>query len=139
MSFTVVCNSLNGTGASTSSLQYNFDWSKFEDGPYKLTFQFVSQPSTLNGIYFINTPELGSCLNSYTAGTSTTAMTNNYLGVVSNWNATAATGYQTNLQNLPKYVSNKPRSNTFTINTTDQIGSAVALTGYVLILNFEKV
>lgn len=142
MSFTVICNSVfsyDSANTNNSNRQYNFDFSKFDDGPYKLTFQFTSVGTTTNNIYFIAIPDFGACLNSYSAGASTTATFNNFLGLISNWNATVATGYLTNLQNLPKFVSNKPRASTFSVLIADINGAAIALpVDYILILNFEK-
>lgn len=139
MSFTVVCNSANGTGADASALQYSFDWSMFAEGSYKLTSQFTSLASTLNNVYFLSIPDFGANLNSHSAGVTTSAGFNNYLGCISNWNATAAAGYLTNLQSLPRFLENKPRSNTFTVRIVDVNGAAIATpVAYILVLNFEK-
>ena len=142
MSFTVICNSgVNAGGTNASNYQYSFDFSKFDDGPYKLTFEFVSQATNANNIYFIIIPDFGTCLNSYTAGGGTNAQLNNFLGIVSNWNgASVGTGYLTNLQQMPKFIANRPRCSTFTVNIADTAGTAIAApVQYVLILNFEKV
>jgi len=154
MSFSVVCNStVNvggvGSGSNKSSLQYAIDWTFLPEGKYRLGYNFISRATTSsNDVFLIQIPDLGSNMNSFTAGNKTFASSNGILGLASGWygqNNVASCMFSNYLNSPPIYLQNKPRSNIFTVNLLQYDGSAFTNGGswtgfdYVLILYFEKI
>lgn len=86
MSFSVYCNSLNGTqvAGSMNQIQYNFDWSSTpkHDGGYRVRMSFASEQQTYatGSINFgvVRIPNLG-IVNSYSPINSFTATTTNHV------------------------------------------------------------
>ena len=153
MSFSVVINSNSNYGgvaanANKQSLQYAIDWSFLPEGKYKLGYNFISRPTTANDVYQIQIPDLGANMNSFNAAKSTTAISNGILGLAAQWygQSTISSCLFSNYMNSPPiYLSNKPRSNLFTVNILNYDGSAYTNNGswnnfdYLLILYFEKI
>lgn len=146
-SHTVVLRSTNYyAGTNKNSLQYAIDWSFLPDGKYALGYNFISKSVTDNQIVFISLPDLGVVMNSFTAGSQTSANTNTFLGVVSNWYAGTTSGgagylYSNYLTNPPIRLESKPTNNIFTVNLYDNTGTTLYTMNaeYVLVLYFERI
>lgn len=146
MSFTVVLNSANIAGGTLpNSCQYSFDWSVFEDCPYKVNLSFLSQDmvNISESLFIVSIPDLGVNLNTYTAGASTTANSSSVVALISPSYYVADGG--TNIQFLKGKsvfsIPNKPRSTTFTVfikNVDGTLFPAGAI-NYIMTLYFEKV
>jgi hypothetical protein len=153
MSFSVVLNSTSnynsvGSGGNKSSLQFAIDWQFLPEGKYKMGYNFISRPTTANDVYYLQIPDLGANMNSYTAAKSTTTTTNGILGLAAQWygQGTVSSCLFSNYMNSPPiYLANKPRANVFTVNILNYDGSAYTNGGswtnfdYLLILYFEKI
>lgn len=161
--------------ASIGDAFYNINWSFLpNDCDYKMTFKFLSEQeaivngTSLNEIYILSSPDLGS-RNCYYAGKTTTTQSSNDFGVIYPYfmqhsvaqtgtisqntaptpNTTTQTvgfnsyyGFKANASdNLPIYFRGRPSDNQLNIQIYNIDRTAIhALTAdYVLMLNFEKV
>lgn len=148
MSFSVFLNSVNGTGA-TSSSTYQINWDNINSdgwtGKYKLFFSFVSVGSglttTASTIPYIQT-NIGATQESYTATTSNGSSNNRVLGYV----VPLTIGTNHNLisdyyANPPVIIQRKPTNNQFTVDILNANGTAftsIDAVEYYLTLYFEK-
>jgi hypothetical protein len=148
MSFTINCNSNNVfDGIDPSELTYSFDFSVFEDCPYKVHWKLISEPIIVvdETLFVLSITGLGVNLNSYTASSSTTAQSSSVVGLLSPYyimDTTAIT--PVNFSYLKGggffFINNRPRSSSFTVRIKDQIDVSLSdPTGYCLCLTFEKI
>jgi len=143
--YTVVLSSANRVSGSTvSSAQYYFNWSALPEGEFNMSFTFYTNHSTLvagNEMLLVQAKDLGVVVPSYTAGnTSTSAINNGFLGVVSPWaSGTNNYIYAQYLSNCPLYIPHRPTNNIFTINLflPDGTTSSANTVNYVMTLVFE--
>jgi hypothetical protein len=141
--FSIVLNStVYMSRTNRSSIQYGFDWSFLPEGKYSVSWKFTSQASTANQLLILSIPDLGVRMNSYSAGSSTTAYTNSYMGTISNWYIGNAAGmFRADYgDNPPLRFEQKPTNNVFNVNLYDNTGTAYDIgVDYILILNFQRI
>ena len=146
MSFTVVCNSrFLYSGTSPGNCKYGFDWSLFEDCPYKVHLKFSSQDLQNIGdvLFTVSLPDLGVNLNSYIASTTTTATSSSVVAIIAPmYLVIDGPGNIQYLEGESTFtIPNKPRNSTFTVYIRDSnnIELTSASTNYIMTLFFEKV
>lgn len=142
-SFSVIINSTNYISRTDrSSIKYGIDWSFLPEGKYSMSWRFNSKATTASYVLLLSLTDLGCNFNSYTAGSTTTAQNNNYIGTLSNYYSGNAAGmfYADFGDNAPLRLEAKPTSNIFYVNLYDNTGTAYdPLVDYILILNFQKI
>ena len=141
MIYNVVINSTNYVGGTNgSNLEYNFDWSNFEEGEYEMSFAYNAVLSTLTSTLIVSV-DLGVCMNSFTTTSSTSQRFSNVIGAIAP-TITADGNYTYNASsvfNPPVYLKSRPMSNRITIFTRDLNGALTDVgVDYVLILSFKK-
>ena len=144
-SYTIVLNSTNkiSSGASLSECRYGIDWSILPDAEYQVHFTFISKVMNLSttDIACINV-NLGSS-NVFQAGSSTSASTNNFIGIAKPY-LISTTSYllAEDNTNPPVYLNGRPRDNFIDVHieTNDNVTNFAPTTGamadYVLQLQF---
>ena len=143
--YTVVLSSANRVNASTiPAAKYNFNWSVLPEGKYNLSFTFWSNYTTItagNEMLLVQVPDLGVVIPSYTAGASTSAVNNGFLGVASTWGSGANNYlYAQYLSNPSIKIDHKPSNNTFSVNLFQPDGTTASTLAinYVMVLVFES-
>lgn len=167
MSFSVYCNSLNGTqvAGAMNSMTYNFDWAGIDtdyEGAYKVSFAFASETQTYipaSSIPARLNIDLGIINNFVPNLTQTRTAPSQILGIIRPSVplpslTTSATGTPlittyTYLQtldakfcdNAPVILLNRPRNNNFNVRITDHnsVPYTYLTAHYILILHFEPV
>lgn len=137
----MVINSTNYVGGTNgSNLEYNFDWSNFEEGEYEMSFAYNAVLSTLTSTLIVSI-DLGVCMNSFTTTSSTSQRFNNVIGAIVP-TITAVGNYTYNASsvlNPPVYLKSRPMSNRITVYTRNLSGALTDVgVDYVLILSFKK-
>lgn len=142
--YTVVLSSANRVnGSSVAVAKYNFNWSALPQGKYNMSFTFFSQFGTLtigNEILLVQLKDLGVVIPSYTAGTSTSAINNGFVGVTSAWSNGANNYLQSYYKANPSItIDHAPTSNQFTVSLfqLDGITPSTLAVNYVMTLIFE--
>jgi len=149
MSFSVFLNSVNGSGA-TSSSTYQINWDNINtngyQGKYKLYFNFntvgLGLTTSASTIPYITT-DIGATQDFYTAGGNNGTANNRVLGYVApSWahgvNHTLSANHT---DNAPVILESKPSNNQFTVNIYNNSGTAftdIDAVEYYLVLYFEK-
>ena len=142
--FNVVLSSAKRVKSSSiPSATYYFDWSALPEGKYNMSFTLWTQHGTLtagNEIQLVQVKDIGVVIPSYTAGATTTAINNGFIGVVSAW-ANGANNYlYAQYKSNPSItIDQRPSSNEFTVNLYQPDGttpSTLAI-NYVMTLIFE--
>jgi hypothetical protein len=149
MSFSVFLNSVNGSGA-TSSSTYQINWDNINtndyQGKYKLSFNFHSVGAGLttsaSKVPYITT-DIGATQDFYTANGNNGTANNRVLGYVFPVGAYGANHAlsATNTDNAPVILESKPSNNQFTVNLYSNSGTAftdIDAVEYYLVLYFEK-
>lgn len=149
MSFSVFLNSVNGSGA-TSSSTYLMNWDNINTndyhGKYKLWFNFSTVGTGLttsaSTIPYITT-DIGATQKSYTVGVNNGTANNRLLGYVyPAWaHGVNHTLSATHSDNAPVILESKPSNNQFTVNFYNNDGTAftdIDAVEYYLVLYFEK-
>lgn len=142
MIYNVVINSLNFVGGTdVYDLEYNFDWSNFQEGEYELTFNFTAPNTTAFEPIVISVNNLGVCMNTFTTTSATNQKFNNTLGCASAVrNTTADYTYSVStVFNPPIHLLNRPMGNNFTVVLRELDGTLYDIVvDYILILSFRK-
>lgn len=159
MSYNVVIQSDKyvGTTSTTTSRQYAFDWTPFEEGAYELTFSMIAQRQddpnniSLYNDIVVELPDIGAQFQSFNAGSKIASQSSNIIGhTVSNSSVADVTQgpaqscYSCGIgDNAPIKILSKPSSNIFTVrlfnlNAFGVLTPPTNVTGYVLILNFKR-
>jgi hypothetical protein len=149
MSFSVFLNSVNGSGA-TSSSTYQINWNNINtndyQGKYKLWFNFQTVGTGLttsaSTVPYITT-NIGATQDFYTAGGNNGTANNRVLGYVySSWaHGNNHTLSALHTDNAPVILESKPSNNQFTVNIYNINGTAftdIDDVEYYLVLYFEK-
>jgi hypothetical protein len=141
-SFSVVLNSTKYLSRTNrSSIQYGIDWSFMPQGQYSMSWKFSSKASTESKLLLIEF--IAGCnLHSYTAGSSTNAIVNNFIGSVSNIYPGNVAGYFKSdyADNPPLFLASKPTDSMFYVNIYDNdLALYDIAVDYVLILTFKKI
>jgi hypothetical protein len=145
VSFNVCCDSSNNyvSQVNGSSTQFYFDWSRFPQGRYKVTFSYMSDDTTttLSPVMTLHT-DFNSGDSSYVAGNG--VMTNSpCLGVLFPDKHGANGYYYAGAVDNPPVIMYRPNNNFFNVYlrnglTTTAYSTPVAAQ-YVLIIHFELV
>jgi len=142
-SYTIVFNSIIAPN-SVIGETFNYDWGQLPNGPYKVTFSFVSTIDTLVNttipIVYIDLCQQCSIMASPTGGNG---LKNNYLGCLQ-YSGTGANNYlyaNTNT-NPPIYINGRPNNNNVCVEIhTNQSGGMTNYSPtaweYIMTLNLE--
>jgi hypothetical protein len=145
--YNVICNSVNGIGATNSQKKYNFDWSTLPQGKYEVHYSYVGEINAYNGTKnaLLNV-ELG-CSKVFVCGANTQAQTSNFLGCLIPLSAQLGAGFDIfrveDMTNPPIHLDSKPSNNFFEVKVTDEAGAlytdsaAADLAPYILTLSFD--
>lgn len=147
--YNVVLNSAQGTvGADIRTVIFSYDWSRFPETRYKLSFMFMTSLFTTTNVNVCNIyTDLGQT-NTFFAGNSTgTVATSgyNYLGMT-RYSGTGANNWLFADENFnaPHYLSNRPTANQFTVFLLNNDANRTAYSAttypgnYTLTLCFEE-
>jgi hypothetical protein len=149
MSFSIFLNSVNGSGA-TSSSTYQINWNNINtndyQGKYKLWFNFqtvgLGLTTSASTVPYITT-NIGATQDFYTANGNNGTANNRVLGYV--YPAWAHGANHTlsamHTDNAPVILESKPSNNQFTVNLYNMSGTAftdIDAVEYYLVLYFEK-
>ena len=145
MSFQLVLSSVFGSAIANTSVGYNVDWRKFEQGSYSITFAFCSNNNDVDPSYHAIIKMSNLNVNSYVSSNGYNTNTN-ILGLLYPTSFNATDGYLSAkaTDNLPIIINELPTQNMFTINVVDYANvvwldkSGADLSAYTLILNFTK-
>lgn len=143
VAYTVILNSLRGTGAFNNSKTYLFDWSVFQPGKYSVSFSYIGGPDVLDGIKL---PLLHAQLGGskvYTTGSTIASQPFAFLGALRIGAFSSVTYLQAESQtNPPIYLDSRPSSQQFIVEIQDETGALFLdatptdINGYVLTLVF---
>jgi hypothetical protein len=152
ISYTVILNShLNGTGA-TNDKTYQFDFSSWEEGAYKLTWTYVGEADVLAAVHTCSVfANLGTTTVFNTGGTNY-ANTTQQIGTLRDYSTGGAPQrgnylYADTNSNTPIYMHHRPMNQTIEIRLLDEAGNLwldanvtpLPPGDYILKLNFERV
>jgi hypothetical protein len=149
MSFTLVLesdNGVKGSGGTTQSVGYNFNWSFLpDDSEYDLTFSFVSRDAgalVADSQYELRLNGLGSITRCYAPTANAVANSSAVIGLIKP-NSVANTHYLTSnfADNPPIHLLERPSGNYFTAEIWN-VGGATQPTynmKWTAILYFHKV
>lgn len=147
--YNIVLNSAYGTvSGDIRTLNFYHDWSKLEEGKYKLTFTFLSAVFTTTNTSVCNIYTDLCQTNTFFAGNPNSTQYPNlnyqYLGIVRPMGSGVnAYIYAPNNFNGEIYLNQRPQQNLFTIyllnnDTSKSLYSSTTLpNSYSLVLNFE--
>ena len=80
INYTIVLNSVNGTGTAASDKTYPFDFSSWEDGAYNLSFTYVGNEDALAAVHTCNVFASLGTTSVFTTGTTNYANTTQQIG-----------------------------------------------------------
>lgn len=145
--YNVVCNSVNGIGATNSLKKYNFDWSQLPQGKYEVHYSYVGEKNAYDGLKtaLLNV-ELG-CSKVYVCDANTQAQTSNFIGCLIPLASQLGAGFDIfrveDMTNPPIHLDSRPSNQHFEVKVTDENGAlytdsaAADLAPYVLTLSFD--
>ncbi len=147
--YNIVLNSSYGTaGADIRTVNYFYDWSRMEQGRYKLTFSFISSTLTTTNAtvcnVFTDLCQTNTFFASNPDGTRNDTYGYQYLGMLRP-SATGASSYiySPNNFNGELFLNQRPQNNIFSILllNNDAVKSAYSSTtlpgNYTLVLTLE--
>lgn len=147
--YNIVLNTSFGTqGTDIRTMNFFYDWSRLEQGRYKLTFQFVSSILTTTNVSVLNIYTDLCQTNTFFAGnpdgTRNDTYAYQYLGMA-RASGTGASNYlyAPNNFNGEIYLDQRPSNNLFTVlllnndNTRSGYSSTTLPGNYSLVLNLE--
>lgn len=147
MSFSVVVDSNDAISGDIYNRKYAIDWSFMPEGEYDLTYSFQSSPipAQTTDVKGISLDGLGTQLQVYLAGQTTSAKSCNLIGLLNRVNFNDG-NYDRQSFNEPNYnppvvLKQRPSNNFFNarlINNTSGTASVGFSGSYILILHFNK-
>mgnify|MGYP007090446262 CR=1 FL=1 len=155
MSFTVFCNSVNGTkvvGTTNNAVNFQFDFAVATQhkGKFKLGYSFLSQGGmtlTSTDVLYITT-NIPMSMENFSASSTTQASKSTILGFINNDRTNSAGTdcyYYKNYTDTSPIIINQVPSGftTFTVSLfnaiTDVLDTKILTNQYSLILNFEAI
>ena len=155
MSFTVFCNSVNGTkvvGTTNNAVNFQFDFAVATQhkGKFKLGYSFLSQGGmtlTSTDVLYITT-NIPMSMENFSASSTTQASKSTILGFINNDRTNSAGTdcyYYKNFTDCAPIIVNQVPSGftTFTVSLfnaiTDVLDTKILTSQYSLILNFEAI
>jgi len=155
MSFTIFCNSINGTrvvNTTNNQVNYQFDFAVATQhkGKFKLGYSFLSQGGmtlTSTDVLFVNT-NIPMSMENYSATSTTQASKSQTLGFINNDRTNSAGTdcyYYKNFTDTSPIIINQVPSGfqTFTVSLfnaiTGDLDTKILTNQYSLILNFEAI
>ena len=143
--YNIVLNSAFGTtGADIRTVNFFYDWSRIEQGRYKMTFTFITSVLTSTNVSVMNIFTDMCQTNTFFAsnpdGTRNDTYAYQYLGIARASGTGANTYlYAPNNFNGEIYINQRPQNNLFSISLLNNDANKTAYTSTALFNNYSLV